>query len=78
MDLRRLEWAVELSEDTLTAITSAAEWVEFHAGEVVLKVESEITHIYFFITGRAQSTLHDSLGKEVQRDTIVPRRLPLH
>ena len=72
VDLRRLEWAVGLSEETLTAITNTAEWVEFHTGEVILEVESEITHMYFLITGRVQSTLHDSLGKEIQRDTIVP------
>jgi NTE family protein len=72
VDLRRLDWALELSEDTLTAITSAADWVEFHTGQVVLEVESEITHTYFLITGRVQSTLHDPLGKEVQKDTIVP------
>ena len=72
VDLRRLEWAVGLSEDTLTAITNTAEWVEFRTGDVILEVESEITHLYFLITGRVQSTLHDSLGKEVQKDTIVP------
>ena len=72
VDLRRLDWALGLSEDTLTAITNTAEWVEFHTGEVVLEVESEITHMYFLITGRVQSTLNDSLGKEIQRDTIVP------
>ncbi len=72
VDLRRLDWAVELSEDTLTAITTAAEWVEFHTGEVVLEVESEITHLYFLITGRVQSTLHDALGKEIEKDVIVP------
>ena len=72
VDLRRLEWAVGLSEETLTAITNTAEWVEFHTGEVILEVESEITHMCFLITGRVQSTLHDSLGKEIQRDTIVP------
>ena len=71
VDLRRLEWAMELSEDTLTAITNAAEWVEFHAGEVVIEVESEITHVYFLITGRMQTTLYDLLGKEIQKDTIV-------
>jgi hypothetical protein len=27
VDLRRLDWAVGLSEDTLTAITNTAEWV---------------------------------------------------
>jgi NTE family protein len=72
VDLRRLDWALGLSEDTLTAITNTAEWVEFHTGQVVLEVESEITHMYFLITGRVQSTLHDPLGKQVQKDTIVP------
>jgi NTE family protein len=72
VDLRRLDWAVGLSEDTLTAITNTAEWVEFHTGEVILEVESEVTHMYFLVTGRVQPTLHDSLGKEVQKDTIAP------
>ena len=71
VDLRRLEWAKGLSEETLTAITNTAEWVKFHAGEVVIEVESEITHVYFLITGRVQSTLYDWLGKEIQKDTIV-------
>ena len=74
VDLRRLEWAVELSEETLTAITKTADWVEFHTGQVVIDVDSEITHMYFLVTGRVQSTLHDPLGKVVQTDTIVPGR----
>ena len=74
VDLRRLEWAVGLSEETLTAITKTADWVEFHTGQVVIDVDSEITHMYFLITGRVQSTLHDPLGKVVQTDTIVPGR----
>ena len=65
MELRRLEWAKELSEDTLTAITTTADWVEFHAGEMLIKVESEITYVYFLITGRMQATLYDFLGKEI-------------
>jgi predicted acylesterase/phospholipase RssA/CRP-like cAMP-binding protein len=72
VDLRRLEWARELSEATLTAITNTAEWIEFHAGDVVLEVESEITHVCFLIKGRVQLTLHDSLGKELQKDTYAP------
>ena len=71
VDLRRLEWGKGLSEETLTAITNTAEWVKFHAGEVVIEIESEITHVYFLITGRVQSTLYDWLGKEIQKDTIV-------
>ena len=74
VDLRRLEWAVGLSEETLTAITNTADWVEFHTGQVVIDVDSEITHMYFLVTGRVQSTLHDPLGKVVQTDTFVPGR----
>jgi CRP-like cAMP-binding protein len=71
IELRRLEWAKELSEDTLTAITNAADLVEFRAGEVVIDVESEITHVYFLITGGMQATLYDLLGKEIQKDTFA-------
>jgi NTE family protein len=70
-DLRRLEWAAGLSEQTLTAITDAAEWVEFHAGEVIIEVDSEVTHVCFLITGRMEATLYNLLGKEVQKDTFV-------
>ena len=74
VDLRRLQWAVGLSEETLTTITKTADWVEFHTGQVVIDIDSEITHVYFLVTGRVQSTLHDPLGKVVQTDTFVPGR----
>ncbi len=74
MDLRRLEWALGLSEESLTALAEAAEWVEFETGEVVIEVDAEITHLYFPITGRVQSTLYDSLGKAAGTDTIGPGR----
>jgi predicted acylesterase/phospholipase RssA/CRP-like cAMP-binding protein len=71
IELHRLEWAKELNEDTLTAITNAADWVAFQAGDVVIEAESEIAHVYFLITGRMQATLYDSLGKEMQQDTFA-------
>jgi predicted acylesterase/phospholipase RssA/CRP-like cAMP-binding protein len=71
VDLHRLEWAKSLSGETLSAIASAAERVEFHAGEVVIEVDSEITHVYFITTGRMQATLYGLLGKEIQNDTFV-------
>jgi predicted acylesterase/phospholipase RssA/CRP-like cAMP-binding protein len=70
-ELRRLDWAKGLSEETFAAITSTAEWVEFRAGEAVIEVESEITHVCFLITGRLQATLYDLLGKEILKDTLV-------
>ena len=71
VDLRRLEWAKGLSDETLIAITSVAERVEFHAEEVVIQVDSEITHVYFVTRGRMHATLYDFLGKEIQKDTFV-------
>ena len=71
LELSRLEWAKGLSDETLTAIENTAEWVVFQAGEMVIEVESEITHVYFVITGRMQATLYDLLGKEIQNQTLV-------
>ncbi len=52
-------------------ITSRAEWVEFQSGEVVIEVDSEISHVYFLLTGRVEATLYDALGKEIEKDTIA-------
>lgn len=71
LELPRLEWAKGLSGETLTAIQNTAEWVECQPGEVVIEVESEITHVYFVVTGRMQATLYDLLGREIQKDTLV-------
>ena len=70
-ELRRLDWAKGLSEESFAAIASTAEWVEFRAGDVVIEVESEIAHVSFIITGRLQAALYDSLGKEILKDTLV-------
>jgi predicted acylesterase/phospholipase RssA/CRP-like cAMP-binding protein len=70
-ELHRLDWAKGLSEEAFAEITSTAEWVEFRAGETVIDVDSEITHVSFLITGRMQATLYDLLGKEIQKDTFV-------
>jgi NTE family protein len=70
-ELRRLDWAKGLSEETFAAITSTAEWVKFRTGEVVIECASEVTHVCFLITGRMQATLYDLLGKELQKDTLA-------
>lgn len=71
LELPRLEWAKGLSDETLTAIENTAEWIECQAGEVVIEVDSEITHVYFVVTGRMQATLYDLLGREIQKDTLI-------
>jgi NTE family protein len=71
VDLAELDWAKELSDDTLTEIIKTAEWVYFQPGEVVVELESEINYVYFLITGRLNATLYDLIGKEVQRDALT-------
>jgi NTE family protein len=70
-ELRRLDWAKGLSEETFAALTNTAEWVEFRAGDKVIEVDSEISHVSFLITGRMQATLYDMLGKEILKDTLA-------
>ncbi|HEX7962053.1 MAG TPA: cyclic nucleotide-binding and patatin-like phospholipase domain-containing protein [Terriglobales bacterium] len=71
VDLRRLEWAKGLSEETLMAVTNGAEWVAFHADEMVIQVDTEVTHVFFLLSGRLQAAMYDSLGKEIQKDTLA-------
>ena len=70
-ELRRLGWAKGLSEETFSALTNTAEWVEFRAADKVIEVDSEISHVSFLITGRMQATLYDMLGKEILKDTLA-------
>src|SRR5215471_5694587 len=71
VELRWLEWAKGLSQESLTAITNAAEYKEYETGEVVVELEAEITHVWFLIAGRLHVTLYDVLGKEIHRDSFV-------
>lgn len=65
VELGRLEWAQELSQETLQDIASHAEVAEFHAGEIVHRPEEKITSVYFIVTGRLQATVLDLLSNEV-------------
>lgn len=62
VDVRRLEWAKELREDTLTEVLNIAELAEYRAGELVMEVESEVTHVCFLITGRMEAIVYDLVG----------------
>jgi hypothetical protein len=57
-ELRRLDWATPLSEETLTAVSDAAEWVEFRAGEIIIGVDTNVIHVFFLITGRLHGSQH--------------------
>jgi predicted acylesterase/phospholipase RssA/CRP-like cAMP-binding protein len=71
VDLRLLDWAQGLSDETLKAIANNAEWIELQPGDVAIELDSEVTHAYFIITGRMHVTLYDLLGKELLKDAFV-------
>lgn len=70
IELRRLEWARQLSAEVIRDIASSAEFVEFKAGQTVIELDSEINHVYFVISGRLEGVLFDRLGKEIHRDVF--------
>jgi predicted acylesterase/phospholipase RssA/CRP-like cAMP-binding protein len=70
IELQRLDWARQLTEEVIQDIASFAKLTEFQGGQVVIELDSEINDVYFVITGRLAGALFDRLGKEIQRDTF--------
>lgn len=71
VELRRLDWAKELTDETLAAFVGVAELVTYEAGDVVVDVEAEQTHAYFIVSGRLTAELFDLLGKRIQQSTFT-------
>jgi predicted acylesterase/phospholipase RssA/CRP-like cAMP-binding protein len=67
-ELRRLEWAHQLPEEVLQDIAASAELVQFETGQIVIELDSAMTHVHFVVTGRLTGSLFDRLGKEVNRE----------
>jgi CRP-like cAMP-binding protein len=70
IELQRLDWARELKEVVIRDIAASAKLMEFHAGQVVIELDSEINDVYFVVAGRLEGALFDRLGKEIHRDTL--------
>jgi CRP-like cAMP-binding protein len=70
VDLQRLDWARQLSEEVIEDIAGSARVMEFQAGQVVIELDSEVNSVYFVLTGRLEGVLFDRLGKEILRDTF--------
>lgn len=70
IELQRLDWARQLTEEMIRDIASSATMAKFQSGQVVIELDSEINDVYFLVTGRLGGTLFDRLGKEIQRDTF--------
>ncbi len=71
-EIRRLEWAKRLDEQTLCDFIENAEVIEFEASQVAIELGNPIHHVYFVISGSFRVTLTDQLGHERYR-TIVRR-----
>ncbi len=71
VELQRLNWARELTEEVIRDIVASAKFMEFQAGQVVIAVDSHFTDVYFVIAGRLEGRmLVDRLGTEIIRDTF--------
>jgi predicted acylesterase/phospholipase RssA/CRP-like cAMP-binding protein len=70
IELQHLDWARQLKEEVIQDIAASAQLLEFQAGQVVIKLDSEINSVYFVVAGRLEGSLFDRLGKEIHRDTF--------
>lgn len=70
LEIQRLEWARYLPADVVEEIAASAELVEFQPGQVVIALDSEISHVYFVVTGRLAGALFDRIGKKIHEDTF--------
>ena len=50
-ELRRLDWARQLSAETLAAFEACTDFVAYEPRHVVVELEAELTHTYFVVTG---------------------------
>jgi CRP-like cAMP-binding protein len=68
VELQRLAWAHDLKEEVVEDIVASASLAEYQAGQVVIERDSDVTDVYFVISGRLEGALSDRLGKEIHRD----------
>jgi predicted acylesterase/phospholipase RssA/CRP-like cAMP-binding protein len=71
VELQRLDWASQLDERVIREIANASELMEFETGQSVIPLGSEVTHVYFVLTGRLSGTLFDRIGKSIRSDVFV-------
>src|SRR5262245_10993638 len=70
VELQHLDWARQLKDEVIDDIAASAKLREFQAGQVVIELDSEISHVYFVVAGRLEGALFDRLGKKIHRDTL--------
>lgn len=68
IELKRLEWANQLDEQVIQDIAASGELMELPVGQVVIDLDSEITRVYFVVSGSLEGLVFDRLGKEIHRD----------
>jgi predicted acylesterase/phospholipase RssA/CRP-like cAMP-binding protein len=67
VELQRTDWARQLKEEVIQEIAASAEFTRFHAGHVVIALDSQIDRVYFVVAGRLVGALFDHVGKEIHR-----------
>jgi predicted acylesterase/phospholipase RssA/CRP-like cAMP-binding protein len=70
IELQRLDWAHQLSEEIIQDIASAGEVMQFEPGQVIIQLDAEINQVYFVIAGELAGTLYDQLGKPIHSDVF--------
>ncbi|EMI19778.1 Patatin domain protein [Rhodopirellula maiorica SM1] len=68
VELQRLDWARQLSQEVIEDIAAEAETSQFATGDEVISVNAEFTNVYFVIEGSLEALLFDRLDKQIHRE----------
>jgi NTE family protein len=68
IELQRLDWARQLTDEVIRDIAACAQLTHFQAGQTIVALDSQTTDVYFVVAGRLAGALFDLLGKEIHRD----------
>jgi NTE family protein len=67
LELHRLEWGRDLTQEVLREIAGSSEWLQVGGGETLLEVEQKVDSVYFVLAGRLEGSLFDRIGKVLQQ-----------
>ncbi len=71
IELKRLPWSKDLSEQAIGDIVNAADYVELSDGDFVHRAEESLKAVAFVVRGRLRATVMDLFGNEVlERDLL--------
>ena len=71
IELRRLAWSKGLSDEAMSDIAQAGEYVQLQEGDVVHRADEKLAAIVFIVNGRLQATALDLFGNAVLQRYLV-------